>query len=410
MKPARYLVELRAGLTGFLSCVYIVVVTPALFAETGASPSAVMTSTIVISLLGSLGMGLYARAPFFLAPGLGMTVFFTYGMVVGMKIPLESALAVVFWSGVLLTVSSLFSLREKLVRLIPDSIQWAVSAGVGIFIAFVGLKNAGIIVARESSLVGPGEWTPQSTVFVLGLILGLWFLLRKNSMGFLPGILGTVLLAAFLGRFWGEGGPVVVYQGFFALPDFSLFLAPDLFQILEVPYAYLIPLCTLFLMVLTDTLSSFVGVSRVGGLVNRFGRSAVNPEKSFLVDAVTTALAGLVGVPPTTYLVESATGIQQGGRTGVTALTMGILLFPLLFFSPLLSMIPPVATAPTLVLTGFLMSSSMGRISWDKFEQAFPAFMVLILIPLTFSISVGLMGGVAAYAVCYLFRHREVRE
>ena len=404
MKSTRLRREIKAGVTGFLTCVYIVVVTPTLFSATGVPPEAVMTSTIVVSLIGALGMGLYANAPFFLAPGLGMSVFFVYTMVVGMEIPLEVALGVVFWSGLLLTILSLFSFREKLVRLIPHSIQWAVSAGIGIFIAFVGLRNAGVVTAHRSTLVGLGEWTAGCTVFVLGLGLGAWFLLRKSQMGFLPGILGTSLMAASLGRWWGEDAPVVVFRGFFAEPDFSLFFRLDFIDVLQVPYAYLIPLSTLFLMILTDTLSSFVGVSRVGGLVNRFGRSIVNPKKSFLVDAMTSTLAALAGMPPVTYLIESATGIQQGGRMGWTALTMGALLFPLLFFSPLLSMVPPIATAPTLVLTGVLMAGSIGQISWDEFDQAFPAFMVLILIPLTFSISTGMLGGLAAYGVCRLFK------
>ena len=404
MKRSRVLREFKAGATGFLTCVYIVVVTPALLSDTGAPPAAVMTSTIVVSLVGALGMGLYANAPFFLAPGLGMSVFFTYTMVIGMDIPLEMALGVVFWSGLMLTILSLFSFRERLVRLIPNSIQWSVSSGIGLFVAFVGFKNVGIITSHPGTLVGMGEWTPQCTVFVMGLVLGAWFLNRKNRLGFLPGILGTALLAASLGRWWGEGEPIVVYQGFFSSPDFSLFFCQDLLGVLQVPYAYLIPLSTLFLMILTDTLSSFVGVSRVGGLVNHFGRSIIKPGKSFLVDAVTTTLAGVFGVPPTTYLIESAVGIQQGGRTGLTALTMGVLLLPLLFFSPLLSMIPPLATAPTLVLTGVFMASSMGKISWDKFEEAFPAFMVLILIPLTFSISTGLLAGLVAYGMCRLFK------
>ena len=404
MKRTRYLRELKAGITGFLTCVYIVVVTPSLLSATGAPPSAVMTSTIVVSLVGALGMGLYANAPFFLAPGLGMSVFFTYTMVVGMNIPLEMALGVVFWSGLILIFLSLFSFRERLVGLIPDSLQWAISGGIGIFIAFVGLKNAGIITAHQGTLVGLGEWTPRCMVFVLGLALGVRFFLRGSRLGFLPGILGTALLSASLGRWWGEGAPVVVYRGFFSPPDFSLFFCQDLMGVLQVPYAYLLPLSTLVLMILTDTLSSFVGVSRVGGLVSRSGRSIVNPGKSFLVDAVTTALAGLFGAPPVTYLIESSTGIQQGGRTGVTALTIGVLLLPLLFFSPLLSMIPPIATAPTLVLTGVLMSSSIGRISWDKFDHAFPAFLALVLTPLTFSISTGLLAGLAGYGICRLFR------
>ena len=390
-------------MTGFLTCVYIVVVTPALLAAASVPGPAAITSTIMVCLVGALGMGLYANAPFFLAPGLGMNVFFTYTMVEGMNIPLKAALGVVFWSGFLLIVLSFFSVREKLVRIIPDSIQWGMSAGIGIFITFVGLKNAGIVTAHQDTLVKLGDWTPHCTVFALGLVLGAIFLLRNSWMGFLPGILGTTLMSVTLGRWWG-GARLVTYQGFFSPPDFSLFFGLDLFYFVEHPFSCLIPLSTLFLMSLTDTLSSFVGVSRVGGLMNRSGRSLVNPRKSFMVDAVTTTLAGVFGVSPTTYLIESATGIQQGGRTGLTALTMGALLLPLLFFSPLLSMIPPLATAPTLVLTGVLMTRSIGRISWDQFDQAFPAFMAMILTPLTFSISTGLLGSLAAHGVCRLFR------
>ena len=398
MNKERYWQEIKAGTTGFLTCVYIVVVTPNLFSATGAEPAAIMTATVLVSLFGALGMGLYANAPFFLAPGLGMNVFFTYTMVVGMNIPLETALGMVFLSGVLLIILSFFGIRERLVALIPDSIGWAVAGGIGIFIAFVGLKNVGMVTAHPSTLVGMGPWTPHCTVFVLGLIMGAIFLQRKSPLGFLPGILITTFLAATLGRWWGGDVPLVIYKGFFSAPDFSLFFQLDVLSVFRSIHIYWIPLLTLFLINLTDTLSSYVGVSRAGGL-NRD-----EPQKSFIVDAITTTFAGIFGTSPTTYLIESATGIEQGGRTGVTALTMGALLFPLLFFSPLLSMIPPLSTAPTLVLTGVLMASCIGQISWNRFEQAFPAFMVLVLTPLTFSISTGLWGGLLAYSVCRLFK------
>ena len=399
--------ELRAGVTSFLTCVYIVVVTPALLSATGAPSSAVMTSTIIVSFVGALGMGFYANAPFFLAPGLGMNAFFTYTMVVGMGIPLEIALGLVFWSGILLAALSLISFREKLVRLIPESIQWSVSGGIGFFIAFIGLKNGGVIVADPVTLVRMGGGAAHNTVFVLGLAATVSFLLRKNPLGFLPGIVVTTLLVATLGRWWGNGPPLVVYEGLIAIPDFSLFFCLDLLAFFREPYAYLLPLSTLFLIGLIDTLSSFVGVSRVGGLMGKSGKSIISSRKSFLVDAVTMGLSGICGTSPTTYLIESATGIQQGGRTGMAALTMGALLLPLLFFSPLLSMVPLAATAPTLVVTGALMAVSIGRIEWGRLDQAFPAFIVLTLTPLTFSISTGMLGGLAAYGFCRLFSKRQ---
>lgn len=388
--------EVIAGITSFLACSYIIVVNPAVLSATGLSYSALLTATVLISMFSSLAMGLYANNPIVLAPGMGLNAFFAYSLVIGMKVPVPTALGAVFWSGVIFLLLSLFKVRELIIDSIPNSLQKAVACGIGFFIAFIGFKNAGMVVDSAPTLVSMGPINSITTTFFIGFALTCFFVLRNIKGGLLFGILLTTLLFVPMGRIYGTD-VMVSFKGIFALPDFSLFGELDFMGALK--WSLYPAIFSLVFTDLFDTLSTFVGVSQAGGLVDEEGRP-IRMKKSLLVDAVATTFSGIVGTSPTTSFIESAAGIQAGGRTGLTSVVAGLLFFPFLFLSPLLSMIPTQATAPALILVGVFMMVPVLKIKWDQLDEAIPAFLAMILIPLTFSISHGIIWGFLSYTLC----------
>ncbi|MCO4794059.1 MAG: NCS2 family permease [Bacteriovoracaceae bacterium] len=390
--------EILAGITTFLACAYIIVVNPAILSQAGMSFSAVLTATVLVSLVSTIGMGLYANNPILLAPGMGLNAFFAFTLVLGMKMPVPTALGAVFWSGIVFILLSVFKVREMIVDSIPKSLQKAIACGIGLFIAFIGFKNGGLVVSSPATVVTLGKMTPETLTFLFGLALTTIFIIRKVTGGLLLGIVLTTLIASTLGRGWGED-VLVSYKGLTAAPDFSLFFNLDFVGSLK--FAYIPAIFSLLFTDLFDTLSTFVGVSHAGGLIDENGKP-LRIKKSLIVDAVATTFSGLVGTSPTTSYIESAAGIQQGGRTGLTSVTAGLLFLPFLFLSPLLSMIPSIATAPPLVLVGVFMMKPVLDIKWDELDEAIPAFLAMLLIPLTFSISNGIIWGFLSYTVCKL--------
>ena len=406
MKP-QLKTEILAGISTFLACFYIIIVNPAILAEAGMAFSAVLTATVLVSAFGSLMMGLYAKNPIVVAPGMGINAFFTYTAVMGFGLTFEEALGAVFWSGVIFLVLSVFKTREKIIQAIPPAIRHAVSAGIGLFICFIGFQNAHFIIGNEASLVGMAAFKdPISLTFLAGLLFTGGLLVRKVSGAIIFGILFTTALAWPIGRWWGDASAVnfgistlVNFSGVLAMPDFSLVGKADILGSLRVGY---IPVIFVFTFtILFDGISTFVGLSEASGLKDPDG-SPQNMRKSLLTDSLATLFAGLVGSSSGTAYIESAVGIEEGGRTGWTAVTAGLLFLPFMFFSPLLSIIPSIASSIALVLVGSFMVIPLTQIRWKDPQEALPSFLTIVLIPFTYSLSVGISFGFISWTVLLL--------
>jgi AGZA family xanthine/uracil permease-like MFS transporter len=403
MKPSTK-TEILAGISTFLACFYIIIVNPAILSVTGMPFSAVVTATILVSSFGSLMMGLYAKNPIVVAPGMGINAFFAYTAVLGFGLTIEEALGAVFWSGVLFLLLSFFNTREKIIRAIPNSLRHAVSAGIGLFICFIGLQNADFIVANPATLVSMASFKDPSTLtFLAGLLFTGILTLRKVPGALLFGIAFTTLLAWPIGRWWGDASAIaggastlVNYQGLFSWPDFSLVGKADLIGSLQ--YSYLPVIFVFTFTLLFDGISTFVGLAEASGLKDAEGNPQ-NMQKSLLTDSFATLLAGLVGSSSGTAYIESAVGISAGGRTGLTAVTAGLLFIPFLFFSPLLSLIPSIASSIALVLVGSFMVLPLTQINWKDPEEALPSFLTMVLIPFTYSLSIGISFGFITYTL-----------
>lgn len=381
--------EIIAGITTFLATMYIIVVNPEIISKTGMPFSGVLTATVLVSAFSSVMMGLYAKNPIVVAPGMGINAFFTFTVVMGMGIKWETALGTVFWSGIIFFILSVFNVRTQIVKSIPKQIRYAVSAGIGLFITLIGFVNAGFIVDNPATLLGLGEFTPGTISFVAGLFLTSVLVVKRIKGALIIGIVFTTLLCIPAGRIWGETA-IVGWQGFVSAPDFSLLFAMDLIGSLKFS---MLPVIFAFLFTdMFDSLSTFIGVAEAGDLTDENGDPR-NIKQSLIVDAVSTTISGMFGSSPGTSYIESATGIEEGGRSGLTAVVAGLLFLPFMFFSPLLSVVPASATATSLVLVGVFMMRPVVKINWHSYDDAIPAFLAMILIPITYSITQGIIWG-----------------
>ena len=404
--------ELIAGTSSFLACAYIVIVNPAILSQAGMPFAAVVTSTVLVSAFGSIMMGLYAKNPIIIAPGMGMNAFFTFTAVSYMGLTYQEALGAVFWAGVLFLILSVFNIREAIVKAIPVPIRHAVAAGIGLFIGFIGFQNAHFIVDNPATLVGLASLKdPVNITFLIGLLITAVLVARNTIGGILIGIIITTLLAYPIGRFWGDASAVnfgtatlVNYTGFFAMPDFSLLFAADIFGGLR--FAFLPVIFVFAFTDLFDSLSTFVGIAEAADLKDENGEPK-NLKKSLITDAMATLSAGLFGSSPGTAFVESAVGISQGGRTGATAVVAGLLFLPLMFFSPLLSLVPTIASSVALVLVGAFMLSPIVKINWKDLGEAIPCFLAIALIPFTYSITQGIIFGLLSWTIIKLFTGKQ---
>lgn len=399
--------EVLAGISTFLATMYIIVVNPTILSQAGLPFSGVLTATVLLAFFCSLMMGLYARNPIVVAPGMGLNAFFTFTAVKGMGLTPEVALGAVFWAGIIFLALSIFNIRSALVRIIPQPLRYAVSAGIGLFITLIGFENAHFIVGNPSTLVGAARISdPVVLTFVIGLLLTSVLVVRNVTGAIIIGIVLTTLLAWPIGRYWGDASAInygqktlVNLSAVIAAPDFSLIGKLDLWGSLRwsvAPVIFAFAFTDLF-----DSLSTFVGVAEAGCLLTKDGEPH-NLRQSMLTDAVATTLAGVLGTSSGTAYVESAVGIAQGGRTGLTAIVAGCCFLPFLFLSPLLSAIPSIATAPAVVLVGAFMMTPVIRINWDKLDDAIPAFLALVLVPFSYSITQGLIWGFLSWTVIKL--------
>jgi len=379
---------------------YIIVVNPGILSATGMSFAGVLFATILVCAISSIFMGLYAKLPFALAPGMGINAFFAFSLVIGMKISWQTALGAVFISGIIFILLSIFKIRESIVKAIPESIRFAVAAGIGLFLALIGLRSVDFIVPNEATLVGFGGITPQVVIFVLGLFFTGWLIIKKVKGALIYGIVGVSIVSLIVSQIIvSRGGEAFVKlpEGIFALPSFDVFFKLDILDALS--FGLILPIFTLLFTDMFDSISTFVGVAEVGGFIDEKTGQPENVGRALLVDAVSTTISGLFGTSSGTTYIESAAGVEEGGKTGLTAVVTGLLFLPFMFFSPLLSFIPNVATGPILVLIGLFMLKPLLKIEWSDFEEAVPAFLALILIPLTYSITQGIIWGFLAYTV-----------
>ncbi|MCD6353347.1 MAG: NCS2 family permease, partial [Proteobacteria bacterium] len=362
-------------------------------------------ATVLVCAFSSIGMGIYANLPYGVAPGMGINAFFTFSLVKGMGINWQTALGAVFISGIIFMLLSVTGVRTEIVKSIPKSLRFGLAAGIGIFLSLIGFTSVGFIVSNKATVVAFGGLNVTIVLFLIGLILTSVLVVKKIQGALIIGILSTsvlALLTSFVGTSagWLAKPIVTMPEGIFSLPTFDVFFKLDIVGALK--FGMIMPVFALLFVDMFDSIATFVGIAEVSGLVEKDG-IPTNVGKALLTDAFSTTISGLFGTSSGTVYVESAAGIEEGGRTGLTAVVAGLLFLPFMFLSPLLSFVPSVATAPVLVLVGVFMTQPLKSINWKEYEEAIPAFLSFILIPLTFSITQGVIWGFLTYTVIKLF-------
>jgi adenine/guanine/hypoxanthine permease len=395
---ARARTEIAAGITTFFTMAYIVIVNPSILATegTGMPFDGVLTATVVVCFVMTLLMGVYAKLPYAVAPGMGINAFFTYTLVLRDGIPWPTALGIVFWAGVVFLLISATPLREMIARAIPPGLRMAAAAGIGLFLTFIGLQHAGFVVADPVTLVRVGPLDHRAVLTLAGILVIAWLMRRGSPFAFLAGI-GVVSAAA-----WAFGY-VEPPASFVSRPDFSLFGQFDAWGALRL--ALLPAIVALLFTDLFDSLSTFIGVSQAAGLVDADGQPR-NLRQGLIVDSLATLGSGIAGTSSGTTYVESVAGIRMGGRTGLTSVATACCFLPCLFLAPLAAAVPGFATAAVLIMVGAAMFQPVARIDFTRLEEALPAFATIVLIPLTFSITQGLLWGFILHATLYAIAGR----
>lgn len=391
--------EVLAGLTTFTAMVYILVVNPAILSVSGMPAEAVLAATIFSSALMTLSMAFFTNLPVALAPGMGLNAFFTYTLCMGVGMSWQAALGLVFYSGVLFLILTLTGLRKKILKLIPDSIRHGLTVGIGLFITLIGLKNAGIIVAHPATLITLGNVKdPQTWIILAGIVLAGFLHIRRISAGLLLSILFISVFLIVIGKAPAPTGVV-------SMPPS---LSPTFFE-LDLAYFWKnLPQClplvlSLFLVDLFDNLGTLLAVCSRAKLTDEKGEIK-NIDRALKADAFAAMAGACLGTSSVTSYIESAAGVEQGGRTGLTAVTVAVCFLISLFLAPLFLAIPLAATTPALVLVGFFMISEIARVDFGKIETALPAFITMIMIPFTFSIAEGLGLGLVTYFIFRILR------
>ncbi len=387
--------EFYAGFTTFLTMLYIVPVNGFILSDAGLPMDAVITATALITILATLFSALWSNTPIAMSVGMGLNAYFSYGLVLGMKIPWETALGIVFISGLLFVILSLTNFRIWIMTSIPMSLRRAISAGIGSFIAFIGLKQMGMIVSNEATLVGLGDFAnPNVLLGVLGLVLSFSFYAYKLRGAFILSIAITSIVAWVFAL---NETP----QALFSIPAS---IEPILFKldILSAISLSLLPVIITFLITdMFDTLGTLTGVGTRANLFQENNKDDVSLQKTLEADAIATVGGSLLGVSTTTAFIESASGVEEGGRTGLTAVFTALLFITTLFMLPLFKSIHPSAIYPVLVVVGVLMFTELGKINFEESDLATSAgaFLIVILMPLTFSITNGIAAGFIVYTI-----------
>lgn len=416
--------ELMAGLTTFLTMAYILFVNPQILAIAGMNKDAVFMATILAAAIGTFIMGFVANVPFAQAPGMGLNAFFTFTVVLGLGFTWQQALAMVFICGLINIVITVTKIRKMIIKAIPVSLQYAISGGIGLFIAYIGIKQAHFLNFTgdaPNTVVNLGEsikyfdilpslanfTDPVAQLALIGLVITIVLMLLKIKGSILIGILATTIIGMFMG---------VTH-----VPDFSTIkfgipsIEPTFFKLsfaglFDNPERIFFVVTTIFAFSLSDTfdtIGTFLGTGRKAGifddndekLFEQANGHSSKLEKALFADATATSIGALLGTSNTTTYVESAAGIGAGGKTGLTSVTVGVLFLISIFFAPLMGMVPAAATAPALIVVGILMVESFGKIRWDDFEEAMPAFFIAVFMPLAYSITTGISIGFIFYCI-----------
>ncbi|WP_332633404.1 NCS2 family permease [Halalkalibacter flavus] len=389
-----YRKESVAGLTTFLSMAYILFVNPMILADAGMDIGAVFTATALAAAIGTLIMGIVANYPIALAPGMGLNAFFAYSVVLGLGIDWQVALFGVFLSGIIFILITVFKIRELIINAIPAELKYAAAAGIGLFIAFIGLKGAGIVVPYEATAVTLGDLlAPPTLLAIFGVVITVIFMVR----GINGGIFYGMVITAIAGVVTGVIAPPEAIVG--SIPS----LAPTFGQAFAIDWStvftwqLLVVVLTFLFVDFFDTAGTLYAVANQAGFVkdNKLPRAG----KALLADSSTTSIGAILGTSTTTAYVESASGVAAGGRTGFTSVVTAGLFLIALFFSPLLAVVTAEVTSAALIIVGILMASSLGLIDWKRFEIAVPAFVTVIAMPLTYSIATGIAMGFILYPI-----------
>jgi AGZA family xanthine/uracil permease-like MFS transporter len=383
--------EILAGATTFMTMAYILAVNPEILSATGMDKNALFSATALSAMVATLVMALVAKLPFALAPGMGLNAFFAFTVVLGMGHSWQFALTAVFIEGIIFLLLTAFNIRELIVNAIPLSIKHAVSAGIGLFIAFIGLQNAGIIVNNDATLVGLGDMgSPAVLIAVAGIVVTAVMLALRVKGALLIGIFLVTVAGIPLGVTFLPEGRFITSPPSLA----PIFLKFEFSQILT--WDMVIVVFTFLFVDMFDTVGTLVGVSDKAGMLDKEGR-VPRVKQALFADAIGTTVGSMLGTSTVTTYVESASGVAEGGRTGLTSLTTAGLFLLALFFAPLFIMVPPAATTAALVLVGFFMISPIQKIDFNNLTEAIPAFITIIIMPLTYSIAEGIVFGMLSY-------------
>lgn len=396
--------EVIAGVTTFITMAYILFVNPDMLAVAGMDFNSVFMATCISAAVGTLIIGLYAKLPFAQAPGMGLNAFFTFGVVLHLGYTWEQALAIVFLSGLLFIFLTATGFRSAIIDAIPNSLKNAIGGGIGLFIALIGFKNAGLVVADEATLVAMGNLQqPEVLLAVIGLVITGFLMIKQVKGSILLGIIATMLI----------GIPMGVTNTSLAM-DFSFDITPTLFKmdlaglfnsadvgIIGAITSVVTVVISFALVDMFDTIGTLIGTATKAGMLDEEG-NLPNMDKALMADAIATVAGALLGTSTVTTFVESASGVAEGGKTGLTAVTTGILFILSIFLAPFALMVPAQATAPALIIVGVLMMGAVTKIDFDDFSVAMPAFFTIALMPFTYSIANGIAVGLIFYVIAKL--------
>lgn len=394
--PAKHNVrtEVLAGITTFLTMAYILAVNPSIFSalsDQGMPTNAVFTATALAAIVGTLVMSIYAKKPFGLAPGMGLNAFFVFTVCLGMGYSWQFALTAVLIEGVIFILLTVTNVREAIVNAIPTTLKNAIGVGIGLYIAFIGLRNAGFIVNSEATAVALGDFSSKGVIlFLIGVLITAVLVILKVRGGMLIGIIATTLIGIPMGVTNLDG---VVSTPPSISPIFCQFEWSQVFTL-----DMLIVVFTFLFIDMFDTIGTVIGVSVKSGMVNKEGK-VDGISKILMADAVATTAGACFGTSTTTTYIESASGVAEGGRTGLTSFVIAVCFLVAMFFSPLFLAIPSAAIAPVLVIVGVMMTAPVRNIDWEDYSEAIPAFLTMLLMPLAYSISDGIMLGMISYVL-----------